>query len=115
MLTIAAAMANGRPAFVSPPDKREEANAAKRSLAAAAFTQKSDHLALIGAAHRGGGGGHIPVRSWAHPGAGLPWEGWHGAAPGPGPTTLCPVLLCCGRGLQRLGGGQAAGWAPCGC
>ncbi len=54
MLTIAAAMANGRPAFVSPPDKRAEANAAKERLAAAAFVQRSDHLALIGEAGRGG-------------------------------------------------------------
>jgi ATP-dependent RNA helicase DHX57 len=49
MLTVAAAMANGRPAFVAPMDKRGEANEAKRQLAEPAFKQRSDHIALIGA------------------------------------------------------------------
>ena len=34
MLTIVAAMAWGRPVFLSPPDKREEAKIARKQLAA---------------------------------------------------------------------------------
>ena len=34
VLTIVAAMAWGKPVFLSPPDKREEANAARKKLAA---------------------------------------------------------------------------------
>lgn len=50
MLTIVAAMAYGRPVFVAPADKREEARAAKLSLASAApAAAKSDHIALVAA------------------------------------------------------------------
>lgn len=34
MLTIVAAIAWGKPVFLSPPDRREEANAARKRLAA---------------------------------------------------------------------------------
>jgi hypothetical protein len=47
MLIIAAAMAYGRPPWLSPMDKRAEAMEAKRTLAESAFTQRSDHIALI--------------------------------------------------------------------
>jgi len=46
VLTIAAAL-SGRPPFLSPSDKREEANAARDRLAAGAV--RSDHLALVAA------------------------------------------------------------------
>jgi hypothetical protein len=49
MLTIVAAMGYGRPIFLSPPDKREEANAAKKKLTGASAAAKSDHLTLIAA------------------------------------------------------------------
>ena len=49
MLTIVAAMGYGRPIFGSPPDKRDEANAAKKQLTAASAAAKSDHLAIIAA------------------------------------------------------------------
>jgi len=49
MLTIAAARAHGRAVFVSPPDKRAEAEAARRTLAPAAYDYRSDHLALVAA------------------------------------------------------------------
>ncbi|KAK9809193.1 hypothetical protein WJX72_011126 [[Myrmecia] bisecta] len=49
VLTIAAAMAYGRPIWQSPPDKRAEAEAAKRSLTGDGAAAKSDHLALVAA------------------------------------------------------------------
>lgn len=49
MLTIAAARAHGRSVFVSPHDKRSEAEAARRALAPAAYDFRSDHLALVAA------------------------------------------------------------------
>ena len=49
VLTIAAARAHGRAVFVSPPDKRAEAEAARRALAPAAYAYRSDHLALVAA------------------------------------------------------------------
>lgn len=49
MLTIAAARAHGRAVFVSPPDKRSEAEAARKALAPAAYAYRSDHLALVAA------------------------------------------------------------------
>ena len=50
VLTIVAAMAYGRPVFVAPLDKRDEARAAKLSLASAApAAAKSDHIASIAA------------------------------------------------------------------
>jgi HrpA-like RNA helicase len=49
VLTIAAARAHGRSVFVSPPDKRSEAEAARRKLAPAAYAYRSDHLALVAA------------------------------------------------------------------
>ena len=49
VLTIVAAMGYGRPIFGSPPDKRDEANAAKKQLTAASAAAKSDHLAVIAA------------------------------------------------------------------
>ena len=48
VLTLAAAMAYGRPIFYAPPDRRAEAEAAKRALTANAAAAKSDHLAIIG-------------------------------------------------------------------
>ncbi|KAF8055672.1 DHX57 [Scenedesmus sp. PABB004] len=50
LLTIAAALGHGRPMWVNPPpDKRSEANAARRALAPQAYAQRSDHLALVAA------------------------------------------------------------------
>jgi hypothetical protein len=49
LLTIAAAAAYGRPVWVSPGDKRAAAEAAKRAVAAAAYAQRSDHLAIVAA------------------------------------------------------------------
>ena len=49
MLTIVAAMGYGRPIFVSPPDRRDEANAAKQRLTSESAAAKSDHLTLIAA------------------------------------------------------------------
>jgi hypothetical protein len=49
VLTLAAAMAYGRPIFYAPPDRRAEADAAKRALTANAAAAKSDHLAIIAA------------------------------------------------------------------
>ncbi|PRW33164.1 P-loop containing nucleoside triphosphate hydrolase isoform A [Chlorella sorokiniana] len=49
VLTIAAAQGWGRPVFWSTPDKREEAEVARRSVAAAVVVSKSDHLAVVAA------------------------------------------------------------------
>ena len=49
VLTVAAAMAYGRPVFVSPPDRRAEADAAKRALTAGGSAARSDHLAVVAA------------------------------------------------------------------
>ncbi len=59
MLTIAAAMGYGRPLFSSPPDRRAEADAARRSLLAAAVTAKSDHLAMVAAFNAWWGPGRV--------------------------------------------------------
>lgn len=42
-------MGYGRPAFQSPPDRREEAELAKRQLTADSAAARSDHLALVAA------------------------------------------------------------------
>ena len=50
ILTVVAALAYGRPIFVSPHEKRAEAKAAKLSLiASSAAAAKSDHIAIIAA------------------------------------------------------------------
>lgn len=49
ILTIAAAMSYGRPMFLSPQDKREEAGAKRRELYALYEASKSDHLAMVAA------------------------------------------------------------------
>eukprot|EP00775_Hariotina_reticulata_P004412 gene4412-4665_t len=50
LLTIAAALAHGRPLWLSPaPDRRSEVNAARQALAPQAYSQRSDHLAVIAA------------------------------------------------------------------
>lgn len=49
VLTVVAAMAHGRPAFQSPPDRREEAEAARARLTADSAAARSDHLALVAA------------------------------------------------------------------
>lgn len=49
VLTVVAAMGYGRPAFQSPPDRREEAELAKRQLTADSAAGRSDHLALVAA------------------------------------------------------------------
>ncbi|CAL8471800.1 g11342 [Coccomyxa elongata] len=49
VLTVVAAMGYGRPAFQSPPDRREEAELAKRQLTADSAAARSDHLALVAA------------------------------------------------------------------
>jgi ATP-dependent RNA helicase DHX57 len=49
ILTVAAAQGHGRSVFFSPPDKREEAESAKRALVAHVASSKSDHLAVVAA------------------------------------------------------------------
>lgn len=49
VLTLAAAMAYGRPLFYAPTDRRAEAEAAKRSLLGTGTAYNSDHLAIIAA------------------------------------------------------------------
>lgn len=48
-LTLAAALNYGRPMFVSPMDKREEADAAKREVYEVYVHSKSDHMAIVAA------------------------------------------------------------------
>ena len=48
-LTIVAAMAHGRPIFQSPPDRRQEADVAKRALTAGSAAARSDHIAIVAA------------------------------------------------------------------
>lgn len=47
VLTIAAALSCGRPMFMSPLEKREEAKARKSELYAPLMTSKSDHMAMV--------------------------------------------------------------------
>ncbi|KDD72526.1 hypothetical protein H632_c3232p1, partial [Helicosporidium sp. ATCC 50920] len=47
--TVAAALAQGKPIFVSPAEARAEADAARAALAAPVAASKSDHLALVAA------------------------------------------------------------------
>lgn len=49
VLIVVAAMTHGRSVFVSPPDKRAEAAAARAQLTANSTAAKSDHLAIIAA------------------------------------------------------------------
>lgn len=42
-------MAYGRPVFHSPPDRRAEAEAARRALIAGGAAARSDHLAVVAA------------------------------------------------------------------
>ena len=49
MLTIVAAMAHGRPVWQSPPDRRQEADAAKGAPAAGSAAARSDHVASVAA------------------------------------------------------------------
>lgn len=49
VLTVAALQGHGRPAFFSPPDRREEASAAKSKLVSSVAASKSDHLAAVAA------------------------------------------------------------------
>ena len=49
ILIVVAAMTHGRSVFVSPPDKRAEAAAARAQLIANSTAAKSDHLAIIAA------------------------------------------------------------------
>ncbi|KAL4527192.1 hypothetical protein Ndes2526B_g09099 [Nannochloris sp. 'desiccata'] len=49
ILTVAAAQGHGRSVFFSPPDKREEAESAKRALVEHVASSKSDHLAVVAA------------------------------------------------------------------
>jgi len=49
ILTVAAAQGHGRSIFFSPPDKREEAESAKRALVEHVASSKSDHLAVVAA------------------------------------------------------------------
>ncbi len=42
-------MAHGRPVFQSPPDRREEAELAKKLLTGDSAAARSDHLALVAA------------------------------------------------------------------
>lgn len=49
VLTVVAAMAHGRPVFQSPPDRREEAELAKKRLTGDSAAARSDHLALVAA------------------------------------------------------------------
>ena len=52
VLTIAAALAHGRPVFQSPPDRRTEADAAHKALCEGSAAAKSDHLAILAAFSR---------------------------------------------------------------
>ncbi|KAK9848234.1 hypothetical protein WJX84_008694, partial [Apatococcus fuscideae] len=52
VLTIAAALAHGRPVFQSPSDRRTEADAAKKALCEGSAAAKSDHLAILAAFSR---------------------------------------------------------------
>ena len=102
VLTIAAALAHGRPVFQSPPDRRGEADAAKKALCEGSAAAKSDHLAILAAFSRFQAalsqGGHraasqvsilVPegergrevggwvlqiAASWEHPGFRKPWD-----------------------------------------
>ncbi len=50
VLTIAAAMAHGRPVFATPPpDQQAQVAAARRGLVAAGVESRSDHVALVAA------------------------------------------------------------------
>jgi ATP-dependent RNA helicase DHX57 len=50
VLTIASAMAHGRPVFMSPsPDARDEVETARRELLMPAVSARSDHIALVAA------------------------------------------------------------------
>jgi len=49
VLIVVAAMTHGRSVFVSPPDKRAEAAAARAQITANSTAAKSDHLAIIAA------------------------------------------------------------------
>lgn len=49
ILTIAAAMSYGRPMFLSPQDKREEAGAKRKELYTPYEASKSDHMAMVAA------------------------------------------------------------------
>lgn len=49
VLTIVAAMAHGRPVWQSPPDRRQEADAAKAALTAGSAASRSDHVAIVAA------------------------------------------------------------------
>ncbi len=52
MLTVVAAVSHGRPVFTSPPDRREEAAAARAQLCGGTAAVKSDHLAVVAAFNR---------------------------------------------------------------
>ena len=52
MLTVVAAVSHGRPVFASPPDRREEAAAARAQLCGGTAAVKSDHLAVVAAFNR---------------------------------------------------------------
>ena len=47
VLTIAAAQTFGKPLFFSPPDKRDEAEIAKKNLVSSVAVSKSDHIAIV--------------------------------------------------------------------
>ena len=49
MLTITAVISHGRPLWASPPDRRDEAEVARRNLAGVGAAAKSDHLAAVAA------------------------------------------------------------------
>ena len=49
ILTVAAVQGHGRPVFWSTPDRRDEAEAAKKALTAHIAVSKSDHLAAVAA------------------------------------------------------------------
>ncbi len=49
VLTIAAALGHGRSVFYSPPDQRQEAEAARKSVTGSVVASKSDHLAIVAA------------------------------------------------------------------
>ena len=50
VLTIAAAMAHGRPLFMSPrPEEREEVDARRTALLCEALAARSDHVAMVAA------------------------------------------------------------------
>jgi len=86
VLTIAAAMAHGRSIFFSPPDRRQEANAAKQALLTAIPNAKSDHLAVV-----------VAFDAWVRAGE----QGGRGAA-----SAFCSDNFISHQAMEGIAGGR---------